>query len=233
MNWIERVGCVVLAAVLCACAWGQEKPEVPPAVDKGLVAAYDFNGAADGVVRDITGNGVDAKVTGASVFADSPEGKALVLDGNVILTTAAAPGLQSLEAVTVDVWLQVDDVASDYRVVATRGGSAWRMMIAAKNGVYFGMKGEGKRMDLGAGKVETGKWTRITAVFAKPNVGVYVDGKRVAEHKHDFAMNAGGGLVIGGYAPGKNGFIGKLDQLRVYNIARPPQAGDEKPLPAK
>jgi len=233
MNWFKQAGCVAVVTAFCACAWGQDKPAAPLAVTAGLVAAYDFNAAADGVVRDLTGNGHDAKLSGAAVFADSPEGKALVLDGTAVLTVAEAPALQGTEAVTVDAWVQVDDETEDFRVVAVRGGSAWRVMIAAKNSVYFGMKGTGGRLDMGAGKAEQGKWTRITAVFARPKAELYVNGERVAEQKYDGAMHAAPGIVIGGYAPKQNGFVGKLDQLRVYSIARPPQAGDEKALPAK
>ena len=231
---------LILACVVCGLSVAAE--DAKP-VTEGLVAAWDFRGADPKIAKDVTGNGHDAKlVRGAVEYVDSPTGKAAKFDGKSVFVVKPSKELAKPDVVTVDAWFRVaeaPDKKKIYRVIATRGGSCFRVQETPTSAAYFGMKGKanGKkaRVDMGGGKLVPGTWHRITGVYKQPDVALYLDGKRIsATKKPNFEMAPGGSITIGAgnsgaFAP----FIGCIDQVRVYNIARPPQKGDEKPLPEK
>lgn len=231
----------LVLGMLCGALMAAEGAKPVP-VTEGLVAAWDFRGADPKIAKDVTGNGHDAKLArGAIEYVDSPAGKAAKFDGKSVFVVKPSKDFDTPDKVTVDVWVRIDGEPEKkiYRVIATRGGSYFRVQQTPTNAAYFGMKGKanGKksRVDLGGGKLTPGQWHRITGVYKQPVVELYLNGKKInSTKKPGFAAPAGASITIGagnsgGFAP----FIGCIDQVRVYNIARPPQKGDEKPLTAK
>ena len=118
-------------------------------------------------------------------------------------------------------------------MIFSKSGAVWRVQTMPGLKPYFGMKGksaEGKgiRVDLARGALKAGAWHRITCVWKKPVYELYVDGKLVQKSKKVLTPHPGGSINIGSYS-GKSAFLkGRIDQIRLYNIARPPQEGDEK-----
>jgi len=233
MRIVETIASVALLCAFVVAASAAEAPGAPaiPATE-GLVAAWDFRNADAKVVKDLTGNGHDAMIVkGTPTYVESPTGKAIVLDGSAALSVKEHPDFAGADAVTIDVWVWADELADTYRVIANKGGAAWRIQVAPKNKAYFGMKGQGKRMDMGAGTLAPNTWNRITGVFEKPTAELYVNGKKVGSRKWNFSMHEKGAICIGAYsAKLQHPLKGRIDQLRIYNIARRPQPGDEKPL---
>ena len=228
---------LLLVASVASLATAQDVVKPGPApVDKGLVAAWDFRGAEPKLVKDITGNGHDAAVRGTVSYADSPSGKAIMLDGKSYLFVKDHKDLQLPEQVTVDVWLWTDETSEKYQAVLVKDGPNYRIQVTPKLEAYFGMKGKtsaGKkaRLDMGAGKMKPMAWHRVTGVWNKGVAEIYLDGKKVVSAKKDIIPNVVGNLYIGRYGKSYT-FKGRIDQIRIYRIARPPQPGDEKPLAA-
>lgn len=237
MRSMTRILTVVMACALFApVAVAADDAAVP--VAQGLVAAWDFRGADAKVVKDLTGRGHDATVAaGAPTYVDSPAGKAIVLDGKTSLTVKGHADFAMTDVVTVDAWVWIDAPPEKYQCVLRKGGAAFRMQVMGGGKAYFGMKGPGKpkRVDVAGGAIAPKTWARITGVFKKPVVELYLNGKKVSSRKiPEFQMHEQGEIFIGAYdARASWPFIGRIDQVRIYNIARPPQPGDEKPLAAK
>jgi Concanavalin A-like lectin/glucanases superfamily len=231
----------ILFATAAPIALAQDAAKATP-VDKGLVAAYDFRGGDTAAVKDLTGRGHDAKTSaGAPTIEDGAAGKVLVLDGKSCLVVAAHKDFDIDKALTIDAWVQADEINKEgYQNFIARERASFRLQCTPKNMAYFGMKGPGpeqKRVDLQTKTtLQAKKWYRVTGVYKKPTLTLYIDGKKVAKRNTvpEFESFNKGKVVIGAYSvKGKQGLKGKIAQIRIYNIARPPQAGDEKPLAVK
>ncbi|MGC9320412.1 MAG: LamG-like jellyroll fold domain-containing protein, partial [Armatimonadota bacterium] len=91
----------------------------------------------------------------------------------------------------------------------------------------FGLKAGGERMDLSGGELTPGRWHRVTGVFERPNAWLYVDGEEVAATTWDHQIGPGGDIILGSKAGSTYFFRGRLDEVRIYDHARPPEPGDQ------
>ena len=229
---------LTLTVVLAAwTASGQDAAAGSTPTDKGLVAAWDFRNADPKVAKDLTGLGHDAKVVGKVTFVESPTGKAIVIDPKSYLRVKDHKDLQLPETLTVDVWFWVEAPSKNYQAVVIKDGPNYRIQVTPQMKAYFGLKGltsAGKktRLDVGAGKLTPQTWHRVTATWNKGVAEIYVDRKKTATIKRDVVPGVKGNLYMGRYGKLYT-FSGRIDQVRIYNIVRPPQSGDEKPLEAK
>jgi len=228
----------MVPAALSAIGFAADPPMESVPVTEGLVAAWDFRGEGAEVARDVTGNGHDAKIGGAPTYVDSPTGRALVLDDRLRVYVKDHEALRLQDALTIDAWIRVDEPSDTYRAVLVKGNAAYRMQVSPKNTAYFGIKGtvpdnSKPRLDFGRGALKLKTWHRITAVWQKPVITLYVDGEKVGSGKKDITPHLEGSLTIGSYGGKSYKFEGMIDQIRLYNIPRPPQAGDEKPIEMK
>ena len=212
---------LALLAVWAPAAEG----EPSPATHRPIVA-WEFNSIADGVVRDASGNGHHAEVAGRPTLAESPKGQALVFDGKTTcLKPRRHPELAATSALTLDVWLWLEGGPGAMSVV-DKSGERYRLTIT-KHRVHFGLKTKGARGDLVGGALREQTWHRVTCVFGRPKMVIYVDCRQVAEREWDYDIGAGGDLFVGMRAGRIEPFKGRVDRLRVYRAARTPRPEDE------
>jgi len=198
------------------------------AADEPPVLGFNFELSRAGLIRDVSGNSLHGTLRGKPAFVDSPMGKALVMDGSTLVTTPAAPKLAMTKALTLDAWARLDD-AKGMNCLLNMAGDRYRLAFAPGGAVYFGLKSDNSRADLYGAKAPPGKWVRVTCTFERPVLTIYVDGKQTSTAKWDNDIGRCGGLVIGAKTGGgEDGFHGALAALRIYNYARPPQAGDDQ-----
>jgi len=187
---------------------------------------YTFSKRLDGLVRDSSGNRHHAVVAGQLGYTDSAAGTAAVFDGACTLTAAPAPQLAMTNQLTVDVWVKSDEFTAQ-QCVLDKGGERYRIALTANGGFFFGLKDGRNRADLPGKGLIPGQWHRITGVFQRPDLDLYLDGQRVASKKWDHDVGPGGRLHIAAKAGRLNYFRGEIDRIHIYPYARPPQAGDE------
>ncbi|MCK5804827.1 MAG: LamG domain-containing protein, partial [Lentisphaeria bacterium] len=106
-------------------------------------------------------------------------------------------------------------------------GERYRITLTPNGGFFFGLKDRSHRADLHGKGLVPGQWHRITGVFQRPDLDLYLDGKRVASAKWDYDMDSGGSLHIGAKAGRLNFFQGEIDQIHIYPYARAPQPDDK------
>jgi len=224
----------LFALAVCAVGLSPASRAAPVAgtpVQKGLVAAWDFRPGPRGMVEDLSGHRHHATVRGKAEFVKSPTGRALQFDGE---TTAVIvrdhPDLVMTSALTLDLWVWIEKVPGGTACVLDKGGERYRLQLSGDGGLFFGLKKAGLRGDLIRGRLKPGAWHRVTCVFEKPTMELYLDGRKVGTRKWDSDIGPGSTLYLGGKAGRHDRFKGRIDQVRIYQIARRPQAGDEKPV---
>lgn len=218
MRYLTVVGLLVCGTLTCIAARAQEA---------GPVAAWTFNDNIQGLVRDVARGTHHLTASGLLQLVDAPGAKAAVFDGaTTFLRARNHPDLMMSDRVTVDVWLMVDTTQPpEPGCVVDKGGECYRIQL--DGAAMFGLKGGGQRLDLSGGKLEPGRWHRVTGVFDRPQARLYLDGEPVGERQWDNEIGAGGDLFIGAKSGTTYFFRGKVDEIRIYNYPRPPRPEDQ------
>jgi hypothetical protein len=190
---------------------------VQPAINRGLIAYYPFNGNAN----DESGNSQHATNFGATLVADrfSVTGKAYSFDGNDYLQT---PVGSNLETLTLSAWFSsttrsgersiVDsDVAGVYghSLILGYGDGGNSLDIQYHNGEYKS-----------SWNLADSFWHHAVAVIEPTVVRLFVDGKFVG-----FKTYARGVLDVSTFRIGRHNagdpqwYQGQIDDVRIYNRA--------------
>jgi len=202
-------------------------PEFLAEAQDGPVAAWTLNGEFRRLYRDVAGDRHHAIARGDLRRAEAPGYQALVFDGESNYVRAADNvDLRMTDAVTLDLWLMLDEPDTEQpQCVLDKGGERYRIQVTGGTPM-FGLKGADGRMDLQAGSLTPGQWHRVTGVFDRPNAWLYVDGEQVATTTWDHEIGPGGDLILGSKAGSTYFFRGRLDEVRIYDYARPPRPDD-------
>lgn len=194
----------------------------------GPVAAWSFNDGLRRIARDIASNRYHAAARSDTEYEASPGGKTLVFDGSsTYLVVPNHPQLAMRDAVTMDAWVWLDGLDfAEPQCLIDKGGERYRLQVNPGGQPMLGLKNDQSRFDLGGGRIEAGRWHRITGVFDRPRGALYVDGELVAEGTWDQAMGPGDDLYIGAKSGVTYFFKGRLDEVRIYSYARLPEGAD-------
>ncbi len=217
------VSCVVLMAM-----WGCTSPSSSPTsstINLGLVAYYPFNGNAN----DESGHGFNGIVNGATLTTDRfghPD-KAYYFNGSSGISTTVDTTL-SLTKFTMAAWFE-SDAATNARIVA--------VTRLSQCNCYYGIIHEnqnelqimlltdstsvtGYRVSNSQAAPSSGSWHHCATTYSNGVLKIYVDGAlddsvtSVAPLETQFRSSAA--LQIG-FCAADNKFIGKLDDIRIYN----------------
>jgi PKD repeat protein/glucose/arabinose dehydrogenase len=180
----------------------------------GLVAAYGFEADGGTTVTDLSGQGNDGTVNGASWAVDGGyHGSGMSFDGSDDLVT-------------------VGDAASlDLRPTSTNGKRAVLVKEATSGPVYaLHASGTGRRMTgtvatsglveaLGP-RLQSNGWQHLAVTYDGATVQLYVDGQPAgSQATSGLVTTSDGELRLGGSTLGTEYFKGTLDDVRIYNRA--------------
>ena len=196
--------------------------------DADPIGVWSFDGRSPTFVQDRGPYRAHGVVRGEGRRGPGPWGQAMWFDGEV--TYVIVPDrthLRMTNAVTVDVWVKLPEPATgEPQCVIDKRGERYRIQINSNGSAMFGLKAGGKRADLSGGKLKPDTWHRITGVFQRPKMELYVDCEKVGERTWDHDVGPGRNLIFGS----KSGVIyfmkGWLAHVCIYNVARPPQPDD-------
>ena len=206
-----------------------------------LVAYWNFDEESGNTVADLSGNGFDGTINGATRVPGFVGPGALVFDGfNDIVTVLTAPGdaldFAGQSEVTVMAWVQAASAPGGIccgQIVGQRdGGLAWALRDDGRDiGSEFELLSTtnagfaGDAAADGVPRTTLGEWHHVAAVIDLSLNGgeasLYVNG--VLSHSYDVAgttlqnQSAATRLDIGGAGDGY--FSGEIDEVRVYDTA--------------
>jgi len=196
-------------------------------LNDGLLAHYPFDGDAN----DITGNGFDGIVYGATSYSDrfGNEEKCYKFDGenNYIEVSKILPDMNNA---TVAFWIYIETFDSkgygrfvfidgDYT-----GAQDFDLRLNSNNRTYFNTKGRDQHLMIEDNHIITNEWIHMTLIADDENdkKSVWINGKRIKEIdwkdtanvKYHYKLNIG--RIHGGFCCP---FMGLLDDFRIYDRA--------------
>jgi len=185
-------------------------------VTDGLVAFYTLDKTdIDGVtVKDVSGNGNDAKIIGKLKSVDGQLDECLEFDRGA--NYVEIPAMGPWEQVSIDCWAYTVDLAHDYQgIVSTFQWAAGKVHFKFQGGQIQVHKNDGVKITFNA---EIDKWYHIiyTTDTKKQELKLYVDGELVAEGGAGGTPENMDERRIGSEHDGR--FLeGMIDDVRIYD----------------
>ncbi|GAB6142015.1 DUF2341 domain-containing protein [Methylosoma difficile] len=185
----------------------------------GEVLSYAF--AADGI-KDLTANANSPSEATATVIEGGLIGSAAQFQGGQVIRIPATPSLQMspTNGWTFDTWLKFDQPQQN-AVLFQRTAAAGGITIAVRdqNAVLEVSGDAGKQEFTATAPLAVGAWHHLAVAATAGEIKVYVDG--VAAGSFPFALSdLTGEITIGADSIAARGYVGLLDQLNIYKIAR-------------
>lgn len=194
--------------------------------DKHTILLYTFEDIADGIVKDLSGNGNDGELVGPE-WGEGKFRRGMVFGGNEAEDYIMIDDNESLdldEGITVEMWVKLNSPptsggvgvtkARTYKVGPRNNNKAELRMATTENAW-------GSATLISDGELTVNQWVHIAATYdaASTVAKLYIDGELDIEKEI-------GGDILPNDEPlwlgrGGNPFLdGTLDEVRISNIAR-------------
>jgi Concanavalin A-like lectin/glucanases superfamily len=215
-------------ALACVCIARGGGPNVPAVAfakgdAAGLMALYSFDSRSGSVLRDLSGNGIDGTVYGAT-WVDGRFGQALRFDGvDDYVQAVGQYRFSAFNALTVEAWVKLTGHSAFDNILSFRNCCAYRLLISPSLHPYFN-PGTNTDVEVGAYTLALERWYHIALVSIGGGVAtVFVDGDRVFAGSNgvpEVLPDMFEALYIGGSSEGQGIFTeGLIDEVRIYNKA--------------
>ena len=193
---------------------------------KGLVAWYPFDGSAS----DMSGNGLDGVVYGASLGKDrhDKEGRSYQFDGNDYIKISQNPILDISNNVTISVWFKGNQLANEAGIIiygkeGSWGRTSYGVWSSSYSVVSSFSTSSSSGFMVGSNSLNNGVWYNMSFIFSDGVGKTYLNGMinqtQTASH-NTLYLDDGRDLRIGVDHPGGPEFFnGSIDDIRIYNRA--------------
>ena len=199
---------------------GEEASDAQPS---GLVASFAFDEGSGLTVADGSGNGNNGTISNAAWTDTGKYGAALVFNGSdSLITIPDSASLRLKHSMTLEAWVNpsvvnglwrdVLDKGSDYSLEGTSSGQA-----TPAGGATIASS---VAMSQGTAPLPVNTWSHLAVTYDGSLLRYYVNGALVSSRAHQGEiasssnpLEIGGDRILGRY------FEGKIDEVRVYNVA--------------
>jgi glucose/arabinose dehydrogenase/fibronectin type 3 domain-containing protein len=200
-------------------------------VANGLLAAYAFDEGIGTTINDWSFNGNTASVSGASWQPAGKHGGALEFGGtNDLAVIPSSTKVDASLALTIEAWVYPNGSQSGWRSVVQRetdayflhASSAAGALVPAAGGTFNGA------LDYfyAPSAIPANAWTHLAFTYDGSTMRLYVNGAEVNSKARTGTVQAtatGAGPVrIGNNVPYVENFLGRVDDLRMYDLALTP-----------
>ena len=198
--------------------------------DGGLLGCWRFDEGEGVYSANSADPAGEAELHNVS-WVKGPFGKALRFAGsNSYATLPSIPELDDADRMTVAAWVYWEDTGK-YPNILT--GGSWSpggfLIFVSEQSCSFRMGRPGHRSGVaGEQWTETSasflnglpvkKWVHLAAVFDRPEITTYVNGKKVGSAKWDYPVGHQGDLQVGRWG-GEVSHAGLIDDVRIYGRA--------------
>ena len=199
-------------------------PVATPTPTPGLVAAYAFNEGSGTVVHDVSGNGNNGSISGATWTTSGKYGHALSFNGtNARVNINNATSLQLRSGMTLEAWVYPTAVNSTWRDVIYKGNDNYYLEGTSPNSSRPAMGGTFGANLYGTSPLTANTWSHLAASYDGATMRLYVNGVPVATRAQTGAIaTSTNPLQIGGDSIYGQYFAGRIDEVRIYNRALSP-----------
>ena len=191
-----------------------------------LVAAYSFDEGTGTTAVDLSGNGNNGTISGATWTNAGQYGNALVFNGsNSVVNVVDSPSLHLTTAVTLEAWVFPTAAISFWKDIVYKGRDNFYLEAGSSQS---GSPAVGGTFDtsndvaaIGTEPVASNAWTHLAGTYDGATVRLYVNGSEVSSLAQTGSISTStNSLQIGGddFFP-LQFFNGMIDEVRVYNVA--------------
>jgi len=183
------------------------------------VAEYSFDTITNNTLPDLSPNQNNGQIIGATQTTGR-NGSGLQFDGNDYVEIAFSPSLSLSTQVSLEAW-----------VFPTAYTVGWQAIISSENYAYYLYTNNGSQRSLGGvftndfiealnnSALPLNTWSHIAMTYDGNSLLYYINGIQVANQTaQGNVISINGSLSIGGLN-GTEGFIGNIDNVRIYNTA--------------
>jgi len=205
-----------------------------------LVAAFGFNEISGTTAIDLSGNGNNGIISGATRTTSGMYGGALIFSGtNAVVTISNSASLDLTTGMTVEAWVDPSVVNNAWRDVIYKGKDNYFLEGTSLSGSVPGAGGTFGASDqvlYGAAGLPTNTWSHLAATYDGSNIRLYVNGAQTASAAQSgMIATSTNPLQIGGDSFYGQFYKGTIDEVRIYNVALTAaqiQSDMTTPLPA-
>ena len=175
-------------------------------------------------VGDASGSGNVGSVGSAAWSVAGKFGGALSFNGSgARVTVPDAASLRLSSAMTLEAWVSPSAVSSAWRDVIVKGDDDYYLMATSAPSSFpvgAGIFGGVKARAFGTSVLALNTWTHLAVTYDGAMLRLYVNGVLVASTAKTGAIaSSANPLQFGGDAIYGQYFAGKIDEVRVYNVA--------------
>ena len=170
--------------------------------------------AFEGVVHDGSPSALTPTVSGVT-FGPGKVGQAAIFGAASYVRFAAAPAFEVTTA-TIEAWVKMAPNPSIDGVIFDDDNRA--SLTILPDGTVLCKPNAA----VVAAKIVANQWTHVACVFDGANAHVYVAGDEVGSGAGAIPSSPMSTAAVGGNAPSGEPFIGAIDSLRVFRVARTP-----------
>ena len=209
---------------------GGASPALADGTQPSLVARWSFNEGNGSTAHDMTGNGNDGTIYGATWVANPSLlfGSALSFDGiNDYVIVADSPSLEITGNITVEGWIYLTSISQEATVAAKwkdigMNQRGYLLTVGADLTPRFYVSTNGGNYPKAVGSpLSLNKWYHLAGTYDGANIKLYVGTAPVTLSQTGNIFNNSQPLLIGatdgyGYS-GRRFTNGSIDEVRVWN----------------
>lgn len=177
-------------------------------------------------LKDVSGNGNDGTPTGTTV-SDGISDKARNFNGDT--DYVSIPDSTSLKPsqITVEAWIRADTITNNDTILGKTTSSSWTdgygLDLYGNSKLHFWVNAYNNSSKTEA-TIPTGQWVYVVGTYDQVNTKLYVNGQMISSAAYTTAItHSSSPFEIGRLRSDSYNFDGLVDELRVSNIARPPE----------
>ena len=187
----------------------------------GLVAAYSFDEGAGTSVGDASPYANDGTIGNAVWTPSGRYAGALSFDGTEAVMVPDAASLDLTDAMTLEAWVNPTDTGTWHDVIYKGVDSYFLAASAFGQTPIVGGNFPTNDFLSGPSALPTGAWTHLAATWDGATVRLYVNGSEVSSKpRAGLLATSAEPLEIGWDSDWESHFVGLIDEVRIYNIAR-------------
>jgi len=187
----------------------------------GLGGAYSFNEGSGTGVYDASGNGNNGALQGGTSWTTAGKyGNAISFNGtNAYVNIPSSTSLQLTSAMTLEAWVNPSVVNGVWRDVIYKGKDNYYLDADSTSGKPATRATSGGAL-FGTGPLTVNTWTHLAGTYDGVTLRLYVNGVQVSSRAETGPIGVSTNpLQIGGDAFYGQYFLGKIDEVRIYNWA--------------
>jgi concanavalin A-like lectin/glucanase superfamily protein/fibronectin type III domain protein len=198
-------------------------PAPTPPSTSGLVGAWSFNEATGTTVADKSGRGNTGTIAGATRTTAGKTGGALSFDGvNDYVSVPDSATLDLTKGMTIEAWVYPTSLSGARTVVFKENRAARHQSysVYAQPAAEVAT-GSTYTTQTGSQALTLNAWNHVAATYDGTTLRVFRNGAQIGSRALSGSLvNTGDPLKFGGNAVWSEWFKGRIDEVRVFNVAR-------------